>query len=131
MAEHKIRVRYAECDRMGFVHHSVYALYFEEARTEILRNSGITYKDMEEDGILMPVRTMNINFLKAARYDDILRIEVEIIEEPEIRCKFEYRTYNQLNELLNTAYMELFFVRKSDLRPIKLPEVYKSKLQTK
>ena len=75
---HKIRVRYGECDRMGFVHHSVYALYFEEARTEILRNAGITYKEMEDEGLIMPVRSMGMTFKKAAKYDDLLEIHVRI-----------------------------------------------------
>ncbi len=122
---HQIRVRYAECDRMGFVHHSVYALYFEEARTEILRVKGITYKDFEDAGIIMPVRSMKLDFKKAGRYDDLLTIEVEIIGVPEIRCLFAYKTINQHGELLNTGETELFFVRKEDLRPIKLPEAYK------
>lgn len=122
---HQIRVRYAECDRMGFVHHSIYALYFEEARTEILRVKGITYKDFEDAGIIMPVRSMKFDFKKAGRYDDLLTIEVEIIGTPEIRCLFAYRTLNQHGELLNTGETELFFVRKEDLRPIKLPEAYK------
>jgi len=122
---HQIRVRYAECDRMGFVHHSVYALYFEEARTEILRIKGITYKDFEDAGIIMPVRSMKFDFKKAGRYDDLLTIEVQIVGTPEIRCLFAYRTLNQHGELLNTGETELFFVRKEDLRPMKLPEAYK------
>lgn len=123
---HQIRVRYAECDRMGFVHHSIYALYYEEARTEILRNRGISYKDLEDDGILMPVRSMKFTFLKAGKYDDLLTIEVYLTAPPEVRCKFEYKTFNQNGELLNTGETELFFVRKTDLRPIKLPEQYKA-----
>ena len=125
---HQIRVRYAECDRMGFVHHSIYAQYFEEARTEILRKKGITYKDLEDAGIIMPVRSMKFDFKKAGRYDDLLTIEVEIVGVPEIRCIFAYRTLNQHGELLNTGETELFFVRKEDLRPIKLPEHYKNYL---
>ena len=125
---HYIRVRYAECDRMGFVHHSVYALYFEEARTEILRKKGITYKEMEDNGIIMPVRSMNIQFIKAGRYDDLLSIHVSIVGTPEVRCSFEYKVINQLGELLCTGDMELFFVKKDNLRPIRLPDSYKSKL---
>ncbi|MCC7299165.1 MAG: acyl-CoA thioesterase [Bacteroidia bacterium] len=118
---HKIRVRYAECDQMGFVHHSVYAVYFEEARTESLRGIGITYKEFEDSGIIMPVRSLNITFKKAALYDDLLDIQVTLHQPEGIRCLFEYETRNQNNELLNTATMELFFARKADLRPMKLP----------
>ncbi|MCX8483864.1 MAG: Acyl-CoA thioester hydrolase YbgC [Bacteroidota bacterium] len=120
---HKVRVRYAECDQMGFLHHSIYALYLEEARTEQMRSKGITYKEMEESGLIMPVRTMNIEFKKAARYDDLLSIEVWIPEKPVIRCVFNYRILNQHDELLGTASMEMFYARKSDLRPVKVPQI--------
>ena len=120
---HKVRVRYAECDQMGFLHHSIYALYLEEARTEQMRSKGIAYKEMEESGLIMPVRTMNIEFKKAARYDDLLSIEVWIPEKPVIRCVFNYRILNQHDELLGTASMEMFYARKSDLRPVKVPQI--------
>lgn len=120
---HKVRVRYAECDQMGFLHHSIYALYLEEARTEQMRSKGITYKEMEESGLIMPVRTMNIEFKKAARYDDLLSIVVWIPEKPVIRCVFNYRILNQHDELLGTASMEMFYARKSDLRPVKVPQI--------
>ena len=120
---HKVRVRYAECDKMGFVHHSNWALYFEEARTEQMRANGITYKDMEDDGLIMPVKSMNIDFKRAGRYDDLLSIEIWIEGIPEIRCIFMYKTYNQHGELLNTASMVMFYARKSDLRPVKIPSI--------
>ncbi len=126
---HTIRVRYAECDRMGFVHHSIYALYFEEARTEILRNRGITYKDMEDDGLIMPVRTMNIQFKKAAKYDDLLRVSVAVVGEVNVRMDFHYTILNQHDELLCTADMEMFFVNKETMRPTRLPEKYKIHMQ--
>ncbi len=121
---HSIRVRYGECDQMGFVHHSVYALYFEEARTEILRNRGLTYKEMEDDGLIMPVRGMSITFKKAAKYDDLLRIRVFIEGEIQVRANFHYEVYNQDNILLCTGITEMFFVNKNTMRPMKLPEKY-------
>ena len=109
---------------MGFVHHSAYVLYFEEARTEAMRNMGLNYKDMEDAGIIMPVRSFNIDFIKAGRYDDLLRIEVIISQKPSVRCHFEYRTYNQHGEHLNSGYTELFFVKKDNLRPTPLPAFF-------
>ena len=126
--EHKIRVRYHECDRMGFLHHSVYAVYFEEARTEILRSRGITYKEMEDEGIIMPVRSMNFIFKKAALYDDLLTIRVSIIDEPKVRMTFKYEIFNDKNEFLSEAETELFFVNKSNMRPMQLPEKFKAKM---
>ncbi len=122
---HQIRVRYAECDRMGFVHHSVYALYFEEARTEYLRSRGVTYKSMEDQGIIMPVRSMSFEFKKAAIYDDLLNIHVTILGETQVRCCFEYKVYNQSGDFLSSGTTELFFVNKHNLKPIRLPEQYK------
>ncbi len=126
---HKIRVRYAECDRMGFVHHSVYALYFEEARTEILRQAGITYKEMEDEGLIMPVRSMGMTFKKAAKYDDLLEIHVQIEGHVEVRAHFHYTVYNQNKELLCTGFTEMFFVNKDSMRPMRLPEKYKVHMQ--
>ncbi len=127
--EHFIRVRYAECDRMGFVHHSNYAMYLEEARTEILRDKGITYKDMEDEGIIMPVRSMSFEFIKAALYDDLLKITVEIVGEPNVRCDFRYKIYNENNIHLANATTEMFFVNKSTMRPMRLPEKFLKSFQ--
>jgi acyl-CoA thioester hydrolase len=117
---HKIRVRYAECDRMGFVHHSNYALYFEEARTEYLRDKKVTYKELEDEGIIMPVRSMGFSFYYAAKYDDLLTIQVTVPDNPTVRLKFTYKVYNQLDELLSEGFTELFFVNKTTMKPIRV-----------
>lgn len=124
--QHQIRVRYGECDQMGFVHHSRYALYLEEARTEILRSNGLAYKDMEDEGIIMPVRSMHFEFKKAARYDDLLNVEVKVDGDIGVRMNFNYSIFNQENILLCVARTEMFFAHKETLRPLKLPEKYLS-----
>src|SRR5258708_1061912 len=106
---HSIRVRYAECDRMGFVHHSVFALYVEEARTEALRHMGVVYKELEDNGVIMPLRDMHFDFKKAARYDDLLRVETRISSMPKVRCNVTYEIFNQAAELICTGSTELFF----------------------
>lgn len=126
--KHQVRVRYAECDQMGFVHHSAFVLYFEEARTEAMRSLGLIYKDMEADGILMPVRHVEITYKKAGRYDDLLTIDVMIAERPNLRCNIEYHTWNEAGEFLNSGRTELFFVQKHNLRPTPLPPHYSSKI---
>jgi acyl-CoA thioester hydrolase len=123
-------VRYAECDRMGFVHHSVYILYFEEARTEAMRSLGLNYKEMEDAGIIMPVRNMQVDFKKAGRYDDLLTIQIEITEKPGVRCKFNYQTFNDSGEHLNSGFTELFFVKKEGLRPTPLPAPFSEAIET-
>ena len=123
-------MRYAECDSMGFAHHSVYATYYEEARTEIMRSLGLNYKSMEDSGIIMPVRKMSFEFKKAAFYDDLLHISVFLDRVEGIRCSFHYEIRNEKGDLLNTGSTELFFAQKSTLKPIKLPSEFAAKFQT-
>jgi acyl-CoA thioester hydrolase len=72
--EFNVRVRYAETDQMGVVYHGNYAQYFEMGRVEWLRNLGVSYKSMEEAGIMLPVVSLTMNYKKPARYDDLLRV---------------------------------------------------------
>jgi len=120
--EIKIRVRYAETDRMGYAYYGNYATYFEVARVETMRELGISYRQLEDDGIILPVAELNIKYKKPAYYDDEIRIRVKIQEMPKIRFGFNYETYNDKGELLNTAYTELVFVNKLTGRPMKIPE---------
>ena len=73
-----IRVRYGETDQMGVVHHGNYALYLELARTEWLRKLGISYKKMEEEGIMLPVISLVVNFKKSACYDDVIKVKTQL-----------------------------------------------------
>src|SRR5687768_177878 len=100
-SEIKIRVRYGETDRMGFVYYGNYAVYFEVARVEMLREMGITYKEMEDSGIALPVLDYSIKYLKPAFYDEVLLVKTSISERPGIRIKFNYETFNPSGELIN------------------------------
>ena len=82
MLEHQIshRVRYDECDPMGYVHHSVYLQYFEIGRTELLRASGGRYREMEENGLLVVVVNVNCRYHSPARYDDLVTIDTKIAD---------------------------------------------------
>ena len=77
MIEHKevLRVRYGETDQMGFVYYGNYALYFEVARVEALRSLGISYAQLEKEGVLLPVYEFTTKYLKPANYDDMLTIK--------------------------------------------------------
>ena len=79
--EQKIRVRYAETDQMGYVYYGNYAAYYEVARTEMLRQTGFSYKELEELGVMMPVLEMNIKYIQPAKYDELLTIKVIIKEK--------------------------------------------------
>jgi acyl-CoA thioester hydrolase len=124
--ETKLRVRYAETDRMGYAYYGNYATYFEVARVEALRSLGISYKQLEDDGVLLPVAEFTIKYKKPAFYDDELTIKVSIQQMPKVRFGFHYETFNSSGELLNTAFTELVFVNKVTGRPVAIPEHLKS-----
>src|SRR4029077_16151788 len=111
-SEIKIRVRYAETDRMGYVYYGHYATYFEVARVEMLRSLGFNYKKLEEEGVILPVLTFSIKYIRPAYYDDLLTVVTTINDLPSTRIKFSYETYNEKSELLNTAETVLVFVNK-------------------
>ena len=116
-----IRVRYAETDQMGFVYYGNYATYFEVARVETLRSVGITYRSLEENGVLLPVVRFQIDYAAPALYDDELHIKTIIREQPSVRIKFEYHTYRG-ETLLNQAETDLVFTDAATKRPIRCPD---------
>lgn len=126
--EHKLRVRYAETDQMGYVYYGNYAAFYEIARTEMLRNTGMTYRELEEMGVMMPVLEMNTKYMQPAKYDDLLTIKVIIKEKPNVRLKFEYEIYNEAGTLLNLGMTQLVFVDMQRNRPCKAPEVFMEKM---
>lgn len=91
--EIEIRVRYAECDPMGYLHHSKYFEYFEMGRTELLRKAGVRYRDLEERGVLFVVAKIGCKFRRPGRYDDLLRLHVEIARQTRARIDHVYRLY--------------------------------------
>ncbi|WP_149915534.1 acyl-CoA thioesterase [Sphingobacterium cavernae] len=127
--EEKIRVRYAETDQMGYVYYGNYAAYYEVARTEMLRKTGFSYKELEEMGVMMPVLEMNIKYSQPAKYDELLTIKVIIKEKPSVRIKFEYEVYSEAGILLNTGNTQLVFVDMVRNRPCKAPNVFMQKME--
>jgi acyl-CoA thioester hydrolase len=117
-----IRVRYNETDRMGYLHHSVYASYFEIARTEMMRNLGISYKEMEDSGILLPVYALNISFRQPAFYDDNLTVKSMLTMLPVVKLIIEYEVINQNRQLICTATSTNVFISASSRKPIRAPE---------
>jgi acyl-CoA thioester hydrolase len=118
----QIRVRYSETDQMRVVYHGNYAQYFEIGRVEWLRNKGISYKWMEENGIMLPVVSLNINYKKPARYDELLTLKTILKNKTAIKIEFDYELYNESNELLTTANSVLVFVDMKTGRPVAPPE---------
>lgn len=122
----EIRVRYAETDQMGIVYYGNYPQYFEVARTELLRSLGFTYRSLEAQDIMLPVRELHIRYRAPARYDDLLHIETEVRELPERRITFHHRILNEVGTLLTTGSVELVFVHKKSGRPCGCPDYLQS-----
>lgn len=125
----KIRVCYGDTDMMGVVYYGTYPRYYEVARTELLREHGITYKEIEEAGIAWPVRNLKITYLKPARYDDLLTVRTIIEELPLIRFKIKVEIYNPNNELINKGEVELISTDAKTGRAVKTPQWLLDRLQ--
>jgi acyl-CoA thioester hydrolase len=121
-SETTLRVRYGETDQMGYVYYGYYAMYYEVARVESLRQLGLTYKELEEMGVMMPVLENKSSYLAPARYDDLLRIVTILREKPGVRIKFEYEIFNEANQLIHRGETLLVFVNKKTNRPCRPPE---------
>lgn len=124
-----IRVRYGETDQMGVVHHGKYAQYFEMGRIDWLDQFAISYAQMEREGIIMPVRQMNIKYLHPARFDDLITVETSLREIPDVRIKFDYKIFDQQNKLLTKATTELVFVNAATKKPISCPDYILEKIK--
>ncbi|MCL7753481.1 thioesterase family protein [Polaribacter sp. Z022] len=118
----KTRIRYSETDQMGVVYHGNYAQFFEMGRTEWLRSLGVTYKDMEISGIMLPVISINFNFIKSALYDDVLTIKTILKKKPMVKIEFDYEIVNQNDELICTGSSVLAFMNSKTMRPTRCPE---------
>jgi acyl-CoA thioester hydrolase len=123
--ETKVKVRYAETDQMGIVHHGNYALYYEIARTECFEAcSGISYEEMEKNGVMLPILDMTSKFLKPALYNQTLTVKTIVKDIPTVRLKLDYEVYNEDNVLINIASTTLVFVDKETRRPCHPPEIF-------
>ncbi len=119
--ETKIRVRYSETDQMGYVYYGNYGAYYEVARVEALRALGVTYKELEKQGILMPVLENYSKYIRPAMYDDLLLIRVVVKDLPDTRIRFEYEVYNEAEKLINLGHTTLVFVNANDNKPVHIP----------
>ena len=117
-----MRVRYAETDKMGVVYHSNYFVWFEVARTDLLRNNGSTYKDMEAEGFSLPVIEAHCEYKQPARYDDELEIRVEAALASPARVRFSYEVVRASDaQTLVTGHTVHASIDR-DGRPTRLPD---------
>ncbi|MBL7962539.1 MAG: acyl-CoA thioesterase [Flavobacteriales bacterium] len=123
MFEHRstFRVRYGETDRMGYMYHGRYAELFEVGRVEALRALGIRYLELEERGVLLPVREMHIVYHAPARYDDALTVITRVVSMPNVRMLFTYEVRNEREDLLTEAEVTLVFIQAATGKPCRAP----------
>ena len=115
--ETKIRVRYGETDRMGYLYYGHYPVYFEVARTDLIRSFGISYREIEEKGIILPVRSLNIEYKQPALYDEMLTIKSILKRMPEVRLDIGYEVFNEKSDLICLGDTTLIFVDAKTRKP--------------
>jgi acyl-CoA thioester hydrolase len=120
----QVRVRYAETDQMKYVYYGNYAMYFEVARVEALRNLGCHYKDLENiENVMMPVLENYSRYLRPAYYDDLLTIQVKIAEKPTAKIRFNYEIFNPENTLIHEGHTVLAFLNTQTHKPTRCPSI--------
>ncbi len=112
----KIRVRYADTDQMGYMYYGNYATFYEVGRVEMLRSMGLTYKSMEESGIIMPVTDLKCKFILPALYDEEITVKVFIDKMPSLRIHFRYELFNESEDLINMGETTLVFIDQEKKR---------------
>ena len=125
----KVRVRYGETDQMGYMYYGNYAEFFEVGRVEMLRSLGLTYRWMEENGIMMPVLEMKCRYLKPARYDEEISIKVSMDKMPGVKIHFKYELFNEKEELIHVGETLLVFVNMKTNRPCLPQQEFLDKLK--
>jgi len=128
--EIQIRVRYGETDKMGYLYYGNYAQYYEIGRVELIRSLGVSYKSMEDSGIMLPVIDLNIKFIKPAYYDEVLTLKTTLPELPNVRITFNYEITNEQKEVINTGKTTLVFFDNNKGKPCRAPDSIMDRLNT-
>ena len=121
----KIRVRYADTDKMQFVYNGKYLEYFEIGRTELLRSSGLAYSEIENIGYQLPLIEAGIKYKSPAHYDDVLLVEASIDEVYSAKVHIEYKLIRESdNVLIATGFTDHMFIKSDTKKPTKPPQIY-------
>lgn len=127
--EHKLRVLYADTDQMGYVYYGNYGYYYEQARSEAIRSIGISYKEIEQSGTMMPITRMNIKYIQSAFYDELLTIKTFVPHLPHRIIVFNYEVFNSKNELINEGETHLAFIDAITKKLKAAPDVLMKKMK--
>jgi acyl-CoA thioester hydrolase len=114
---------------MGVVYHGNYAQFFEIGRIDWLRSFGISYKNMEENNVMLPVVSLQCNFKKSAEFDDEITVKTTLKKIPTVKIEFDYEIFNQKNELLTTGQTMLAFIDMKTKKPMRCPDYILGKLR--
>lgn len=124
VSEISVRVRYNETDQMGYVHHANYALFYELGRTDMFRKLGLPYSELEARGVMLPVFSLNVNYLKPAFYDDKIIIKTYLRKMPKVKLIFDYEIFNEQGDLLNRGDTTLAFIKKESREIMRPPRFF-------
>jgi acyl-CoA thioester hydrolase len=119
---HSLRVRYGETDPMKYVYYGNYAEYLEIGRVELFRSIGMSYNEIENQGIWLPVSEYKIKYLRPAFYDEKLEIHTYVKKIPGVRIEFEYEIFNEQNIKITEASTTLFFLDARTNKVVKCPD---------
>jgi acyl-CoA thioester hydrolase len=129
VTETRIRVRYAETDQMGYLYYGNYAQYYEVGRAEAIRTLGLSYKEMEEKiGVMMPVMSLQMRFVRPAHYDELLTVRTTLRHLPTDTITFYMEIFNEKKKLVNGGSVKLCFVEKATNKTVPPPQYLMEKL---
>ena len=126
---HTLRVRYGDTDQMGYVYYGNYGYYYEQARAEAIRSIGITYKELEDSGTMMPITRMNIKYIQPAVYDELLVIKTFVPQLPTRIITFHYEVFNEKKQLINEGETHLAFIDAETRKMKTAPALLLDKMQ--
>ncbi|MDD2563501.1 MAG: thioesterase family protein [Salinivirgaceae bacterium] len=122
------RIRYADTDQMGVVYYGNYAVLYEIGRTELIRSLGISYAEIEESGILMPVIELNSRYIRPLKYDELITIRTTVKKRPSASIVFDHEILNSTQEICNRGWVKLGFVNKITGKPTRIPALILDKI---
>ncbi|MBI4547948.1 MAG: acyl-CoA thioesterase [Ignavibacteriae bacterium] len=129
-SETKIRVRYADTDQMKMVYYAKFFEYFEQGRSDLLREIGMPYPEIEHMGYYLPVIEAHAKYLKAARYDDLLVVKTIVKDIPQVRIRIEYViTDDATQEIIAEGYTVHSFVNAETGKPVRAPAQFSEALE--
>ncbi len=127
--ETQVRVRYGETDQMGYLYYGNYALYYEVGRAEMIRSLGLSYQEMEKKlGVMMPVMSLQMRFVRPALYDELVTIRTTLRELPTSTIMFHHELFNEKKKLLNGGSVKLCFVEMTTNKTVGAPPYLLDKL---